>query len=178
MKNETKYSSSNIYRRCLQLEQIIHQASRFMAVIAAVLLGAMMLIITADVFCRYFFKTTISGAWEIVGLLLILCGTWGMAYCQRKQGHINVRVILDLLPTRIQNIILSIAYTTGCIGFSIISWRAMLLTQKYLLISRYHTDILHIPFFPFTLAIALSAALTTLVLLVDIIKSINKVICQ
>lgn len=177
MKNHAKPSWQNrIKLICIGIERIIHQSSRFMAVIAAILLGVMMLITTADVFCRYFFKTTIPGAWEIVGLMLIFCGTWGMAFCQREHGHINVRVMLDLLPTRIQNIFLCLSYTMGCFAFSIISWRAILLTQKYLVNSRYHTDLLHIPLFPFTLAIALGTALATLALFVDLIKSINKVI--
>lgn len=176
MTNGVNRSWRNICRICGNFEQIIHQASKLMAIIAAILLGIMMLLITADVFCRYFFKTTISGVWELVGLLLTFCSTWGMAYCQREKGHINVQVIMGLLPKRTQNIISSIAYMVGCVAFSIISWRSILLTQKYLLNSRYHTDILNIPLFPFTLAIALSAALTVLALFLEVIKSIDKVI--
>ena len=57
---------------CLEIEKFIHSVSKYMAIVAAVVLGVMMLLTTADVTGRYFFNAPINGTWEIVGLLLIL----------------------------------------------------------------------------------------------------------
>ena len=146
-----------------------------MAMIAAAVLGVMMILTTVDVVGRYFFGLPITGSWEIIGLLLIFGGTWGMAYCQKDKAHINVTVILDLLPARIQEIVLSIAYLVGMAAFSIIAWRTLLLTQKYFLMKGHVTDILRIPLYPFTLAIALMAAMTLIVLSIDLIHSLYKI---
>jgi TRAP-type transport system small permease protein len=153
---------------------IIQSTSKVMAVIAAVVLFFMMLITVGDVIGRYFFDTPIKGTWEIVGLSLIFAATWGFAYCQLKQAHINVTVLLDRFSPRVRAILTTISLFFGFVGFSLISWRMVLHAQKYFLMTRGNTsDTLNIPYAPFMLGLAVGAGVMALMLIVDIVHTIS-----
>ena len=84
--------------------------SRFMAAIAAIVLGIMMMLTVADVTGRYFFNHPINGSWELIGFLLVCGGTWGLAYCQVTKAHIRVTVLHDIFPARPKAVITFVAY--------------------------------------------------------------------
>lgn len=159
-----------------KVEVWIRLISQAMAIIAAMVLLAMTLLTVADVSGRYFLNKPISGTWEIIGLLLVCGGTWGLAYCQMEKGHISVTVILDLFSPKVQAIVHSLAYLIGLTGFSLICWRALLMTGKYLSTKGYVTDTLHMPLYPFTLIMAIGSGMLALMLLVDLVRSIAEVV--
>lgn len=156
-------------------EASIHFLSKVMAIISSIVLAFMMLLTVADVIGRYFFNFPINGAWELIGLLLVCAGTWGLAYCQVEKAHISVTVLLDLFPPGIQAVIRSFAYLTGLTGFGLICWRAILLTQKYTSGEGYVTDTLQIPYYPFTIMMAIGAGMLALILLIDLIHTLREV---
>ena len=148
----------------------INRLSKIMALVAALCLAAMMLLTVADVAGRYFFKLPVTGAWEIISLLLVCSATWGLAYCQVEKGHISVNVLLQNFSPRLKSFVLCIAYLAGLIGFSALTFRAVQLAIRYMYEKGHTTDILHVPYFPFLLAMAVGTGVTALVLLVDLIK--------
>ena len=147
-----------------------------MAVIAAFVLGIMMLLTVADVSGRYFFNSPINGAWEMIGLLLVCGGTWGLAYCQMEKAHISVNVLLLLFPSRLQALVRSLAYLLGLAGFTLICWRALLLTTKYMTERGHITDTLRIPYYPFTIMMAIGTGVLALILLIDLVNSLAEVV--
>ena len=150
--------------------------SRIMVYIASVALFGMMMLTVGDVFGRYFFNKPIEGSWELTGMLLICAGTWAMAYCQIQKGHIRISFILDRLPEKAQAILTSFAYLIGMVAFSVMSWRAVVLTQYYLTVKTGHsTETLNIPNFPFSIMLAVGAGMLALVLLFDLVHSIVEV---
>lgn len=166
---------NNLLKLASRAEALVSLASKAMAIIAAFVLLAMTLLTFADVSGRYFFNNPIDGAWEIIGLLLVCGGTWGLAYCQMEKGHISVTVLLQRFSSRVQAIVRSLAYLTGLVGFSLMCWRALLLTNKYLLTKGYVTDTLHIPLYPFMLTMAIGAGMLVLVLFIDLVHSLAEV---
>lgn len=148
-----------------------------MAVIAALVLAGMMLLTVGDVVGRYFFNRPITGTFELIGLLLVCAGTWGLAYCQIQKAHISISIFIDRLPRRARAIFSSLAYIIGLVGFSLVSWRVFLLAIKYLTLPKGNvTDTLRIPYFPFMLILSLSTGAFALVLLVDLVRSITKAV--
>ena len=145
------------------------------AIVASVILAAMMFLTVADVIGRYFFNSPIKGTWELVGLLLVGAGTWGLAYCQYKKGHIRVDILLVRFPRRVQSLINFISYLVGSIGFGLISWRAFILGMTYFDTNRV-TDTLSLPYFPFTFALTFGAGLLALILIIDSVQSLIGVI--
>ena len=150
--------------------------SRFMAAVAAIVLGIMMLLTVADVTGRYFFNHPINGSWELIGFLLVCGGTWGLAYCQVTKAHIRVTVLHDIFPPRPKALITFVAYLTGLLAFAVIFWRSILLTKKYILESGHVSDTLEIPFYPFTILMAMGIGMLVIVLIVEVIHSADKVL--
>lgn len=143
------------------------------AVMAAAVLAVMMLLTVTDVVGRYFFNSPIKGTWEIVGLLLICAGTWGLAYCQIQRGHISITVLVQRFSRRWQAAVHSFTYLIGLVGFSVISWRMFLLAKKYFLMSRGNvTDTLELPYAPFMLSLSIGAGIMALILIVDLVRAL------
>ena len=157
------------------LEATVMQISKIMAIIAAIVLGAMMLLTVADVAGRYFFNYPINGAWEMIGFLLVCAGTWGLAFCQKQKAHIRVTVLSDLFPLRGRAIIDSIAHLFGVVAFTVICWRSVLLTAKYAVEKGHITDTLKIPYYPFTIIMAIGTGLLALMLLIHLIHSLVEI---
>ncbi|MBN1189102.1 MAG: TRAP transporter small permease [Dehalococcoidales bacterium] len=148
--------------------------SKIMAIIASLVLGAMMLLTLADVAGRYFFNKPIRGTWELVGMLLVFAGTWGLAYCQIQKSHIRVDILLTRFPRRIRGLINFISYLVGAIGFGLISWRVFLMAQNYF-IHDYVTDTLGMSIFPYMIGLTIGSGLLSLILLMDVIISLIEV---
>ena len=108
--------------------------SKGMGVIAAIVLAFMMVLTVADVIGRYFFSHPIKGTWELVGLLLVCAGTWGLAYCQMERGHISITIMEGFFSRRVRAAMSALACLIGLGGFSFVSWQTFLLAKKYFLI--------------------------------------------
>jgi TRAP-type C4-dicarboxylate transport system permease small subunit len=137
----------------------------------------MMLLTVADVIGRYFFSKPIKGTWEVIGLLLVFAGTWGLARCQVQKSHIQVTVLIQRLSRRVQATIRSVAYLFGFAGFSLLSWRVFVMAKRYFLLPRGNvTDTLDIPYAPFMLALSIGVGVAALILVIDLIRSLAEVI--
>lgn len=166
----------NINKLFSVIEAVAFRVSKIMALIAAGFLSLMMLLTVIDVFGRYFFNSPLNGAWEMIGLSLVCAGTWALAYCQSEKGHVNVTVLLYRFSPRMEAVVLCVGYLLGLVVFSIISWGALTRAHKYYLEKGHYTDILHIPYFPFLLIMAIGIGMLALLLLLDLIHAIGKVV--
>jgi len=155
----------------------LQRVSKVAAIIAAVVLAAMMLLTVADVTGRYFFNSPVKGTWEIIGLLLVCAGTWGLGYCQVQKGHISITVLIERFSRRVQAIIRSVTYLIGLVGFSLLCWRMFLMAIRYLTtMKEYVTETLEIPYPPFMLMLSIGAGIMALILIVDLIHSLAEVV--
>ena len=151
--------------------------SKAMGVIAAFVLAFMMLLTVADVIGRYFFNRPIKGTWELVGLLLVCAGTWGLAYCQMEKAHISITIMEGFFSRKVKASMGVLACLIGLGGFSLISWQSFLLAKKYFLLPRMdETDTLGLPFSPFILLLSIGTGIMALMLVVDVIRSIVEVL--
>ena len=151
--------------------------SKAMGVIAAFVLAFMMLLTVADVIGRYFFNRPIKGTWELVGLLLVCAGTWGLAYCQMEKAHISITIMEGFFSKRMRAAMSALACLIGLGGFSFLSWQTFLLAKKYFLLPRGdETDTLGLPFSPFILLLSIGTGMMALMLVVDVVRSIGEVL--
>ena len=168
--------SNGLFGFVSKLQSTVMQTSKIMAIIAAIVLGVMMLLTVADVTGRYFFNYPINGSWEMIGFLLVCAGTWGLAFCQKQKAHIRVTVLSDLFPFRGRAIIDSIAYLFGSAAFAVICWRSVLLTIKYVVEKGHVTDTLQFPYYPFTIIMAIGTGLLAIMLLIHLIHSLVEIV--
>lgn len=160
----------------LKTESGLYSVSRVAAVIAAIVLALMMLLTVVDVVGRYFFNSPIKGTWEMVGLLLICAGTWGLGYCQMQKGHISISIILQRFSPRGQAILQGITYLIGLAAFSLICWRVFLMAKRYFLVAKGNvTDTLGIPVAPFMLMLSIGAGIMALILIIDLVRTFAEV---
>jgi TRAP-type C4-dicarboxylate transport system permease small subunit len=89
---------------------VLWQISRALAAVGAVLFGVMMMVTVIDVCGRYFFTMPLNGAAELVGIMLIIGGTWGMGYCQLERMHIRIGLFAEKLPKIAQRLLWVITF--------------------------------------------------------------------
>jgi TRAP-type C4-dicarboxylate transport system permease small subunit len=168
---------ANLVNLARRTESVLNLTSKVAAYIASFVLGAMTLLTTADVIGRYFFSKPIPGTWELVGLLLVFAGTWGWGYCQKEKMHVSVTVITDHFPRMVKLIFGIVTYLLGLAAFSLMCWRMWVKTINYFSMgSRGLTQTLEIPFYPFMLALAISAGIMALILLIDLLHYLAEVV--
>jgi TRAP-type transport system small permease protein len=160
----------------LQYNVVVVWISRIMAAIAAIVLGAMMMIAVVDVCGRFFFNKPIEGSFELGGILLVTAGTWGMGYCQLQKSNIRIDVITSRFPKRMQTGANIFAYIFCITASGVTAWRTSLMTHEYMFAQLGNlTSTLRIPYWPFMLTLAMGFAWLTVIFIYELIKSINEV---
>ena len=154
-------------------ESGLHLTNRVMVYVAAIALFGMMMLTVVDVIGRYFFNSPIRGVYELVGFTLVCAAAWGMGWSQVKKGHIKVDFLLRRFPKKMQSALNILANLVGLVGFSLLFWRVIVLTQYYLHLKKGNaTDTLHIPIAPFVIVLAVGLGIVALDLLFDLVHSI------
>ena len=148
--------------------QILERLLRALAYCGGAVLLGMVGLVVYEVVMRYVFRMPIFGGFEITELSMVLIVSFGMPYCAITGGHVSVDVFggfLDRPPLRWLNVLVHLA---GASLLAVVAWRATL----YALGSYRWGDLsnmMQIPKYPFQLAIAGSAALFALVLVLQAI---------
>jgi len=156
--------------------QVLVRISQIMAACGAVALGIMMFITVIDVSGRNFFFRPLEGSFELIGILLVIAGSWGMGYCQLKNTNIRINIISDRFPPRGKAILWVVAYAIGVIATGAIAWRVFLRTHEYTLSQLGSvTDTLSIPIWPFTLLMGIGFTWVCFIYLVNLYQSIIEV---
>jgi TRAP-type C4-dicarboxylate transport system permease small subunit len=133
---------------------------------------AMVLLSTADVIMRLFGKP-IPGTYELVGFLGTLVVSFALAFTSMEKGHIAVEILVEKLPQRAQLGIEAFCNLIGLLLFGVIAYQAVL----YALDMKKSGEVsltLQMPPYPFILGIAAGCALLCLLLVADLIKSLQR----
>jgi TRAP-type C4-dicarboxylate transport system permease small subunit len=157
-----------------RFEAIVQSLSRVCDRIARGAVVAMMLVVVANIVLRALWRP-IYFTFDVVMLLCSVVVAFALGYCAIQGGHVYVELFVQRFPPRAQAIIDSI---TGILGFSLfvmIAWQCWV----------YGTDIwrsgevsmsVRLPLYPFMYGVGLGCAVLSLVVLVDLIKSLTKVV--
>lgn len=147
-----------------------------MAVIAAAVLGIMMINTVADVCGRYFFLSPIEGTFELVGIMLVIAGSLGLGYCQLNKANIRITVLSDLLSYRGQSIVYIIAYIICAATTGMICWQGGLRAWEYIFKELGGTTVtLGLVFWPFMMLLAIGFGWVCLIFLIDIYITVKEV---
>ena len=152
------------------LERNIKALSLAFNRIAALAVILMMLVTCIDVILRYF-RLSIPGAYETVGLLGAVFASFSLAQTSLDKGHIAVDFFVSKLPVKIQKAIDSFNYLICLLLFLLISWQIFL----YALDLKNSCEVsltLQIPIYPFVIGIAIGSSMLCIVLFLQFIQSI------
>ena len=135
-------------------------------------LGILLLIglISADVFGRAFFHMPIPGVPEVVRFSVV-CMFWlQMAYVLRTGGHLRTTLVFDVLPQRVQQVVMLLNALAGSIIMALIVHYGLPELLKSWEINEFEGALpVRIPVWPIWTIIIFCAALTALQYAVDFI---------
>ena len=113
------------------IERRVYKTTLAMGIISAIGLTAMMLVTVYNVLMRFLFSKPIYGIVELVGMILVLTSTFGMALCQKDKAHITITLITDMLPPRIKAISEAFGLLMSFICFGIITRQMYIETIEF-----------------------------------------------
>lgn len=158
-------------RKESKLNKVILQVSRLMASVGAISLFVMMAITVTDVGGREIFLKPLNGAFELVGMMLIIAASFGIAYCQVIKLHIRIGIVVDKFPKRLRELcwILTLLIGGGMCG--LIGWQGLLKMIDLLTSTLGNkSDTLGLPIWPFMMVMTLGFLWTCFVFFAEIFQ--------
>ena len=129
------------------------------------LLIPMMLLTTADVIGRSYFRHPITGAYELSSYLLAVFILLGIAYTYQVGGHVRVTMFVSKLPDRVSVTVEIITILLSLFIVAVLAWQGWVLGWEEKTVS----EQLRIPELPFRLLVFLAAVSLWLELLIDLV---------
>jgi len=157
-------------------ERVIHSLTRMCDRLAQCAVVAMMLIVVGNIVLRILWRP-IYGTYDVVMILGSIAVAFALGYCAVQRGHIAVEIVMERFSQRVQAIVDSITGILGVGIFAIIAWQCWV----------YGTDMwrcgevsmsVYIPLHPFIYGVGFGCALVCMVILVDLIKALDKAVSK
>jgi TRAP-type C4-dicarboxylate transport system permease small subunit len=158
----------------MQLGKWVHSAGRGFNAVSCLAIIVMMLLTCADVVLRLF-GHPILGTYEMIGFLGSIVVSFSMAYTSLEKGHVSVEILVERLPERLQMVIDTIGSFISTVLFGLISWQSAI----YALDLKHSGEVsmtLQMPIYPFLLGMAVGCAMLCLVLVVEMLRSMRRMV--
>ena len=144
------------------------------SVVAGVVLVIMMVLDVVDVAGRYFFLHPFPGTYEMVALLLIIGGTWGMANAEFAGGHVRVDILAMRLSSKVQKALDIFSYFILIFILGLMTWQMFGRAGEDFFQGRgFKTSELGIPHGPFYVFFGIGVGIFCLVAILNLIKLFN-----
>ena len=155
------------------LMRFITLVSRTMAAVGAISLFVMMAITVIDVGGRNIFLKPLNGSFELVGIMLVVAGSWGMGYCQLLKMNIRIGLFADKFSRRGRSILWMLTLIVSGSMAIMVAWQALVKTG-YLFTAKLGnlTDTLAMPVWPFTLMMAIGYIWVGFIFFVELYQQI------
>jgi TRAP-type C4-dicarboxylate transport system permease small subunit len=142
--------------------RVLQPVTRVLFYIGLVFLAGMMFLTAADVIGRYFLNSPILGSFEITEYLMVIVMATSLAYCGIIKGHVEIELVTDRLPQRVQTILLVF-----------ITWQSFLYIGD-MASSKVATTVLQIPAWPFVIVLTIGVGIFCLVLMLRFLEYLYK----
>jgi len=169
------FNSVKFTTRLGKFEKFVSRLSGWFEWIGIAGLLLMMLITGIDVVGGKLFTWRLLGALDVVMLSQIIAIAFAAACALIIGRHVRVEFVVTRLPQRAQAVINSIISILGLGLFILIIWRLTVLGYTFQT-SGVTTATVYIPLYPFAYGIALASIPICLVFLVELMKSLAKVV--
>jgi len=152
-------------------EKVLRFITEKMAWVAMVAILACVAVVMTDVIRYQLVHKPLPGTHEVVELIASVILSMGIGYLTFVRGHVSVGILVDRLRPRVQAVF---DIVTGVIALGLTIWLTAGVVEMALRNYRYGwvTGVLEISRHPFMFLIAVSLALTCVVLVRDVIKSV------
>lgn len=155
-----------------QIERWFERLLRLIAYAGGLVLVGLMLLVIYEITMRYFYGRPFRGGYELTELAMSLIVAFGLPYTAIVRGHVSVDVFarwLDKPSMRWLNVLVQVA---GAALLALVAWRAFSYAAGSLRWGEL-TNMMRIPKHPFQFAVAISAGLFSLVMLLEAAKTLS-----
>lgn len=156
------------------LEKYLKQITHLLNTIARWVIVSIMALVVLNILLRVLFKRPILGTYEYVGFLTAMAIGLSLAYCALQKGHIAIGFLVDKLPSKTQDLIALITNAAAFLFLSATSWHLFRYARRTWL-SGAVSPTTETPFYFFIYLVGLGLSAFCLVLLVELIKTTQKV---
>ena len=132
----------------------------------------MMLLAVMNIILRFVWEA-LPGSYDYMEFIGATLVSFAIAYCAVKRGHIEVEMLVERLPQRVQGFI---GVFTGILSlgiFSIITWQLILFGNDMRRQGETSMTAL-LPFYPYIYGLALGVGLLCLVILAQLARQFEK----
>lgn len=106
---------SRLARLLKMLDVTVGWLERAVLTVACILIVVIMLLISADAVSRYLFNSPLGYTFDLVTMYFLPGATFfALAFTMRRAGHVNVDIVLSIMPTRMANGVIGVALLLAC----------------------------------------------------------------
>ena len=145
----------------------------WLGMLSGFILVLTMLLMCAEVFCRYVLNQPILGTVEISAYLLVFFVFCGISYTQSIDGHIKIDLFTRRLPEKWQRILRMIACVLALFVFVLITRQASLAFWKSWLMGEVRWGALPLPIYPVKGIVAAGSLILCVQFVIDIIDELR-----
>ena len=153
------------------VDRVLEKIITWAGVLAAITGGAIALVVFWEVVARYVLKSPTDWSFEYSIYLLLGSAFLGMAYVLKEGEHVNVEVLVGIMPSSVTRILRIITNACGCIFSLVVVWQGWFLVVTSYQLKR--VSFIEVPIFIPQLAIPIGASLLTVQFLRFIYRDIT-----
>lgn len=131
----------------MKLRAIFETTLNVFSVAAGVLVAFLMLVVSADVFMRYFLNRPIFWTIEVTQYAMVFILFLGAAWLLREEGHVVMDVLINRLGQRYRNLTNVFTSVLGAIVCLLITWYGVKVNIDYIKMDYMYSATLEIPAF-------------------------------
>jgi TRAP-type C4-dicarboxylate transport system permease small subunit len=155
------------------VETIVHATARVANSLGMIALVLMMLVTVIDVFLRSAFNRPILGVVELAEYAMVAVVYLALPLCAFRAGHARVETLSVLFPPGLLRIVDIITSLLSLGILSLMTWQAFLEFGNMLEAKR-ASDMLGMPAYPFYLIVALGSLILAFVLVVILLRLLQR----
>jgi TRAP-type C4-dicarboxylate transport system permease small subunit len=151
------------------MEKLSHFINRIVNNISAIMILLLTAVTIIDVTGRFFLNKPLPGTIEVTELSLVLIVYFAFGYTEHYEEHVVIDTAYELMPKSVKRVLYMVA---GLISFVIIllmAWQLYVYAGR-MLVGRYETGVLKIPYYPVVVAAAIGSLCYALAILSNMIK--------
>jgi TRAP-type C4-dicarboxylate transport system permease small subunit len=152
-----------------RIERGFERLLRLIAQAGGLVLFALMLLVIFEISQRYFYGRPFRGGYELTELAMALIVAFGLPYTAIVKGHVSVDLFGRWLDRPAWRWITVLVHLAGAAVLALMAWKAWNYAGGSLRMGSL-TNMMRIPKYPFQVAVAVSAGLFSMVLLLDAAK--------
>lgn len=145
---------------------------RWLGILSSLPLGLIVALTFLDVFARYLISAPIKGSLEIIQYAMALSIFAALPLVTRHRGHVTVSLIDGLLGTVAMRVKTILCDLISLLALLLMSWRLWIYAGESIE-EKQQTIVLALPQGPLVYILAVFAALTSLLVLLDLIRQVR-----